>query len=487
MPDHLIYFAAGLLAGLIFFVVALVRRGSSASAKEILNERLAARDSQIAETEKSLRESAEQAASLNRQLIEQREARAAAETTAGRVASLEEEIFALRQEKDSLQAAKSELETALAKDRESYEGKLKLLAEAKDALAQQFKVLAAEIFDEKARQFSEQSQVAAKQNEAALGTLLDPLKTQLGDFKKKVEEVYVQEGLERAGLKKQVEMLAALNQAISEDAKNLTSALKGSNKAQGNWGEMILETLLEASGIRKGTGYSVQKQYESEEGKKGKPDVILHLPKDRCLVVDSKVSIDAYGAYVATDDPLEREKALKKHVQSVRDHIDGLHSRDYQKLHGIKSALDFVVMFVPIEPAFLLAISNDDKLFMDAWNKNVLMASPSTLLYVLRIVDYLWRQEDQARNAKDIAYRGAKLYEKFVGFIDDMLSLGKSLADAQKNFSEAKKKLSEGQGNLVAQAEKLRDLGVHPSKPLPAELVVRAAGDAPALPSPAQE
>lgn len=288
-------------------------------------------------------------------------------------------------------------------------------------------------------------------------------------------------GDERKALKTQVEELVKFSNAVSADAKNLTEALKGSNKVQGDWGEMILEHLLEASGIGKGIGFTVQKQYTDGEGKKGKPDVILNLPADRCLVVDSKVSIDSYVAYAGTEDPAGRDAHLKNHLRSMRAHIDGLHGRNYQKLHGIKHTPDFVVMFVPVEPAFLLAISHDDKLFMDAWKKNVLLASPSTLLYVLRIVDHLWRQENQARNAREIADRGGKLYDKFAGFVDHFERIGKSLDGARKAFDEARSTLSAGPGNLVRQAEMLRELGVKPTKTLPPQLLEASQNTVPVL------
>lgn len=317
--------------------------------------------------------------------------------------------------------------------------------------------------------------------EKAIAELLKPINDQLGQFKDSVAKAVTDAGDERKALKTQVEELVKFSNAVSADAKNLTEALKGSNKVQGDWGEMILEHLLEASGIGKGIGFTVQKQYTDGEGKKGKPDVILNLPADRCLVVDSKVSIDSYVAYAGTEDPVGREAHLKSHLRSMRAHIDGLHGRNYQKLHGIKHTPDFVVMFVPVEPAFLLAISHDDKLFMDAWKKNVLLASPSTLLYVLRIVDHLWRQENQARNAREIADRGGKLYDKFAGFVDHFERIGKSLDGARKAFDEARSTLSAGPGNLVRQAEMLRELGVKPTKTLPPQLLEASQNTVPVL------
>ena len=339
---------------------------------------------------------------------------------------------------------------------------------------------------EKLGSFQTEAKADLAAREKAIADLLKPVNDQLGQFKESVAKAVNDAGDERKALKVQVEELVKFSNAVSADAKNLTEALKGSNKVQGDWGEMILEHLLEASGIRKGIGFTVQKQYTDGEGKKGKPDVILNLPAERCLVVDSKVSIDSYVAYAGTEDPVGRDASLKSHIRSLRTHIDDLHGRNYQKLHGIKHTPDFVVMFVPVEPAFLLAISHDEKLFMDAWRKNVLLASPSTLLYVLRIVDHLWRQENQARNAREIADRGGKLYDKFVGFVSDFERIGKSLDSARKAYDEAKDALSINKGNLVRQAEMLRELGVKPTKTLPPQLLEASQGAVPELPEAAE-
>jgi DNA recombination protein RmuC len=445
----------GLFLGIIPFVVLLVRRSGSAGSLGALNERLASSEA--------------------------------------RVTSLEGELSVLRSERDVLIADKAGLEASLANERRAAQEKLDLLNDAQSKLGDAFKALSAEAlksnnqsFLELAKTNLETFQTEAKGDlvarEKAIGELLKPINDQLGQFKESVTKVIDDAGKERVGLKAQVETLAQLNQTISTEAKNLTTALKGSNKTQGDWGEMILEHLLDASGIKKGIGFTVQKQYEDEEGKKGKPDVILNLPADRCLVVDSKVSIDAYVAHTGGEDPIERQAHLKAHIDSIRSHIDGLHKRDYQKLHGLKSTLDFVVMFVPVEPAFLLAISHDEKLFMDAWKKNVLLASPSTLLYVLRIVDHLWRQENQARNAGEIADRGGKLYDKFVGFVTQFQKVGDALTAAQKSHTDAFDLLSSGNGNLIRQAEMLRELGVKASRTLPGTLVDKSQRELTALP-----
>lgn len=351
----------------------------------------------------------------------------------------------------------------LTQERNQSQEKVALLQNAREELTLQFKNLANDILEEKSKRFSEQ-------NQQSLGQLLDPLKTKLQEFQGKVEQVYVQEGKDRSALAEQVRQLMELNKTVSQEANNLTKALKGSNKAQGNWGELVLERVLESSGLRKGEEYDVQESHTLEDGRRLQPDVVVHLPEDRHLVIDAKATLIAYEDYANADDDKHREAALKRHLDAVRSHIKGLSDKNYQDLYGLKS-LDFVLMFVPIEPAFMLAVTHDRELYMDAWNKNVLLVSPSTLLFVVRTVANLWRQEAQTRNAQDIAKRGAELYDKLAGFVEDMESLGTRLNQAQKDYDGAINKLSTGRGNLIRQAEMLKKLGVKPSKSLPAPMV----------------
>jgi DNA recombination protein RmuC len=357
-----------------------------------------------------------------------------------------------------LGAELAELRTRLEAERKSGDDKLQVLVEARNALTEQFRNLANDILEEKTKRFSEQNQLA-------LGQLLDPLRTQLHEFKGKVEEVYVQEGKDRSALAEQVRNLVSLNQALSQDAQNLTLALKGNSKAQGNWGELVLERVLEASGLRKGHEYEVQDNQQREDGTRAQPDVVIHLPEDRRLVVDSKVSLVAYEEHVLAQSDEEREVAIRRHLDSVRGHIKGLSGKNYQTLYGIKS-LDFVLMFVPIEPAFMVAVTHDSNLFMDAWDKNVLLVSPSTLLFVVRTVAHLWRQEAQSRNAQEIARRGAELYDRLCDFVKDLDNVGARLKSAQESYESAYKRLSQGRGNVIRQAEMLKSLGVKPTKAL---------------------
>src|ERR1700743_1096603 len=350
----------------------------------------------------------------------------------------------------------AELRNTLANERSTSQEKLSLLLDAKVALTDQFKSLASDILEEKSKRFTEQ-------NQTNLGALLDPLKLKITEFQSQVERSYVQEGNERSALGVELKHLKEPNQQLSEDAKNLTRALRGSAKAQGTWGEWILETVLDGSGLRKGHEYVVQSNLSREDGTRALPDVIIHLPEGRSLVIDSKVSLVAYEEFAVTENEGERAAAGKRQMDAIRGHIKGLSGKNYQSLYNLNS-LDFVLLFVPIEPAFMLAVASDKDLFMDAWNRNVLLVSPSTLLFVVRTVAHLWRQEAQSRHAQEIAKRGAELYDKFVGFVEDMNSIGTRLKQAQSAYEDAHGKLSSGRGNLVGQAQKLRQLGVKPSK-----------------------
>jgi DNA recombination protein RmuC len=362
------------------------------------------------------------------------------------------------------------LSTQYASEREQFAEKLAFIEDAKRTLSDQFKNLANDILEEKGKRFAEQ-------NQTNLGNLLDPLKQKLTEFQSKVEDVYVKEGKDRTALAEQVKQLMGLNQTLSDDAKNLTSALKGSNKTQGNWGELVLERVLESSGLRKGHEYRIQESHAQEDGRRLQPDIIISLPEDRSLVVDSKVSLTAYEECVSADNDKDREGALNRHLASIRGHIKGLSGKNYQAMYQLRS-LDFVLMFIPIEPAFMLAVSNDQDLFQEAWNRNVLLVSPSTLMFVLRTVAHLWRQEAQTRNAQDIARRGAELYDHLCEFTKDLAKVGVRLRQAQESYDGASNKLSRNKGNVIRQAEMLRDLGVKPTKTLaPAFLQLSGIAD----------
>jgi DNA recombination protein RmuC len=378
-----------------------------------------------------------------------------------------------KSESERQQAAlTSQLETTLAKERESAQEKLKLLTEARVELSHQFEALAGKILDEKSTKFTEQ-------NKVNLDQLLGPLRLQITDFRGKVEEAQKESLSGRVELRSKLEMLEKLNQQLSTDAHNLTTALRGSNKAQGDWGEFILRDLLEKAGLREGEQYRFQESFSGthdEDGVRGKSsrtDVILNLPGGRHLIVDSKVSLNAYTDYChATADDL-RKLAIKSHLISIRSHFDGLAKRAYHKLSGLDSP-DFVVMFVPVEPAFLLAMQEGGELWREAYQRNVLLVGPTTLLFVIRIVDNLWQQEQQARSVEEIVDRGTRLYEKFVNFVSDLSKVGESLRAADASYQNAMGKLSTGSGNLVGQVEKLKRLGIRTNKTMPPRLLESA-------------
>lgn len=356
---------------------------------------------------------------------------------------------------------RSRLESQLESERQTAAEKLKLLEDARDTLTQQFKLLANDILEEKSRRFTEQ-------NQQSLGQLLDPLKQKLGDFQTRVEKFYDTEGKERSALSAQVRELFALNRSLSEDAQNLTKALKGESKTRGNWGELVLERILESIGLQKGREYEVQVS-ATRDGERLQPDVVIHLPDDRHIVVDSKVSLVHWEQATAATDDEDRTRLLRQHRESLRHHIRDLSAKNYQQLYGIGS-LDCVVMFVPIEPALLGAVSEDAQLFQDAWHKQVLLVSSSTLFFALRTVAYLWRQDAQNRNAQEIASRGAELYDKLNGFVTELDKLGEQLERASTSYRTARNRLVEGRGNVIRQAEMLRELGVKPRKLLPQDV-----------------
>ncbi|MBU3591450.1 DNA recombination protein RmuC [Polynucleobacter sp. 78F-HAINBA] len=369
----------------------------------------------------------------------------------------------LRAERDQALQNAIRLEAALDSERKQGLGRIESLNEAKEALTSQFKNLANEILEDKSKRFTEQ-------NVANLDALLKPLQTKLSEFKEQVNTSYGNEARERFALKSEIERLANLNLRMSDETRSLTQALKGDSKVQGNWGELVLESILESSGLRKGEEYLVQDSHTQTDGSRLQPDVVVKLPEGRSLVVDSKVSITAYSRHAEATDPVIAEQELAAHIQSLRQHIQGLSSKNYSSLYGIGS-VDFVLMFVPIEPAFLLALKTAPNLYQEALAKNIVLVCPSTLMATLRTVAHLWRQDSQNRNALEIAKQCGTLYDKFVGFVDDLEKLGQRLDQAQTSYHDAFNKLKSGKGNLIRTAEKVRELGVKPSKNLSAPLI----------------
>jgi DNA recombination protein RmuC len=369
----------------------------------------------------------------------------------------------LRIERDQALQNAIRLEAALDSERKQGLGRIESLNEAKEALTSQFKNLANEILEDKSKRFTEQ-------NLTSLDALLKPLQTKLSEFKEQVNTSYGNEARERFALKSEIERLANLNLRMSDETRSLTQALKGDSKVQGNWGELVLESILESSGLRKGEEYLVQDSHTQTDGSRLQPDVVVKLPEGRSLVVDSKVSIAAYSRHAEATNPTISEQELAAHIQSLRQHIQGLSSKNYSSLYGIGS-VDFVLMFVPIEPAFLLALKTAPNLYQEALAKNIVLVCPSTLMATLRTVAHLWRQDHQNRNALEIAKQCGTLYDKFVGFVDDLEKLGQRLDQAQTSYHDAFNKLKSGKGNLIRTAEKVRELGVKPSKNLPTPLI----------------
>ncbi len=372
-----------------------------------------------------------------------------------------------RSQLDRAVAEAGQLRAEIARQEERNASAQRELGDLRAGLPNTFKSLASDVLQEKAQLF-------ADQNRVDLGQVLGPLRDQIKDFQKdfqeKLQSASVQQARDRSELGEQVKALLKANQTITEEANNLARALKGSSKTQGNWGEMILERILEASGLTAGREYFSQESYTGENGRRFQPDVVVRLPGGRELVIDSKVSLVDYERSVNAADEADRSAALTRHMASVRGHIKELAEKNYQSLYGLNT-LDFVILFVPIEPAFMLAISQDEKLWEEAWRRNLLLVSQSTLLFVLRTVAYLWRQERQKENAEEIASRGAALYNKLVGFVEDLEKVGVSLDRAKASYDEALKKLSKGSGSAIRQEEMLRGLGVKPQKQLPADLV----------------
>lgn len=324
----------------------------------------------------------------------------------------------------------------------------------------------------------DQAQQLAQTNQINLSGLLTPLKVQFEQFTKEVSGLKETSQKDSSALAERIKLLLEAQQKISHDAQNLASALKGDNKMMGDWGEVILERVLEVSGLTKDREFFVQQTHApaEDQSRARKPDVVIQLPEDRFLIVDSKVSLKAYEEYFNCDDEARKQTKLKEHLASIRAHMEGLSKKNYQGIHGDRSP-DFVMMFIPVEPAFLLATGNDERLWLEGWNRHVLLVSPNTLLFVLRTVEYLWRQERVGRNAVEIANRGALLYDKFRGFVESMLSVRKNLDAASKSHEAAMRQLSEGPGNVIRQVEMMRDLGVKPDKSLPEDLLKIAMPD----------
>lgn len=422
MKMEIIYFLAGMLAGtaITFAVIRILNAGKKATAQA---------------KEKFLQDNLE---NLKAELK-----------------TAEKEILSLTSE---LSGSRTEQKNLLEKLNQQKE-EIRMLY---DKMNIEFKNLANEILDEKTRKFTEQ-------NKLNLDALLKPLSEKIKDFEKKVEDVYVEESKQRFSLKEEVKKLADLNLKVGEEAKNLTRALKGESKTQGNWGEMILESILEKSGLVKDRQYFVQSNIKDQEGKNLRPDIVVEYPGERFVIIDSKVSLVAYEKYFSAEEMDIREKALADHIQSVKNHIVSLSKKNYQELYDVR-ALDFVMLFMPVEPAYLVAVEKDPELWNFAYEKRILLMSPTNLIAALKMISSLWRQEFQNRNAREIAKKSSDLLDKFYGLLEDLVDIGNKLKSVQKSYDESMNKLSTGKGNLIKRARDIEALGAKPLKNIPGQM-----------------
>lgn len=375
---------------------------------------------------------------------------------------LNNELRSLREINTSLEADLREVTTRL----EASQDKTRQMVNSEQRLNEQFENLANRIFEHSNRRVDEQ-------NRQSLHGLLAPLREQLDGFRRQVQDSFGHEARERHTLAHEIRNLQQLNAQMAQEALNLTRALKGDNKAQGNWGEVVLTRVLEASGLREGHEYETQVSIETDTRSRMQPDVIVRLPQGKDVVVDAKMTLVAYERYFNAEEDYTREAALQEHIASVRNHIRLLGRKDYQQLPGLRS-LDYVLMFIPVEPAFLLALDRQPELITEALKNNIMLVSPTTLLVALRTISNLWRYEHQSRNAQHIAERASRLYDKMRLFVDDMSSVGQSLDKAQDNYRQAMKKLTSGRGNVLAQAEAFRGLGVEIKREINPELAEQA-------------
>lgn len=464
---ELIYLFAGILTG---FLIAFLFFRSRADAGAVPLEKYNELDRRHSVLEERSRLHEEEILRLREELLRQK-------NDTERQVEEERERMSLehRAEKEKIErelqaerARAGELDVRINRSAEKFRAQEQRLNEQKEELARlqeqlttQFENIAGKLLEEKTRKFTEL-------NKTNLDIILNPFKEKLGEFEKKVSESYDKEMRDKISLREEVRKLYELNTRISEEATNLTRALKGDAKKQGNWGEVILLRVLERSGLIEGENYIVQgkdMKLRDEEGNLFQPDVIVHLPEQKHIIIDAKVSLVAYERMVGAEADEDRGAFLKQHIQSVRDHVKGLSSKDYSNLYGINSP-DFVLLFIPIESCFSIAVQNDAELFGFAWDKKVVIVSPSTLLATLRTIASIWKQEKQTRNALEIASRAGALYDKFAGFVDDLEKVGKNLGLTQKAYDDAFGKLQRGRGNILNRVEDLRKLGAKASKQL---------------------
>lgn len=382
---------------------------------------------------------------------------------------LQKDVKSLQQEKEDLIIKNTNQNSEILKLEEKLSENKTEIEKLQEKFTREFENLANKILDEKSNKFTEQ-------NKENLKTILNPLQEKIKIFEDKVDKTHKESIDYHAALRQQILGLKELNQQMSKETLNLTKALKGDSKTQGNWGELVLERVLEKSGLEKDREYFVQQSFTNDEGKKILPDVVIHLPDNKKMIVDSKVSLTAYEQFVNEDDDTTKEQHLKNHVTSLKRHIEQLSEKKYEDIYKIESP-DFVLLFIPIEPAFAIALNFDNQLYNKAFEKNIVIVTPSTLLATLRTIDSMWNNEKQQRNALEIARQAGALYDKFQGLLTDLVGIGKRIDDSKKEYSNAMNKLFEGRGNLITSVEKIKKMGAKAKKSLPQNILDRANTD----------
>ncbi|GAA0728149.1 DNA recombination protein RmuC [Aquimarina litoralis] len=460
MSEYILLLVAVIAIIIGFFIGKYVSSLKNKSDQSALNERSNQLQLQLEETKKT----ATQQLELTKQQQQvQKEA-------------LEKQLLEIGKERDEIRREKEFLNTELTRRNTEFEN-LQLknqeqkgeVEKLQEKFTKEFENLANKILDEKSNKFTEQ-------NKENIKNILNPLQEKINTFEKKVEQTHKESIDYHAALRQQILGLKDLNEQMSKEATNLTKALKGDSKMQGNWGELVLERVLEKSGLEKDREYFVQQSFTTAEGQRVLPDVVIHLPDNKKMIIDSKVTLTAYERYVNEDDETIRNTYLKEHITSLKRHIDQLAEKNYQDLYDIESP-DFVLLFVPIEPAFAIAINGDNKLYNQAFEKNIVIVTPSTLLATLRTIDTMWNNEKQQRNAIEIARQAGALYDKFEGLMKDLTGVGKKIDDAKKDYASAMNKLVEGRGNLITSVEKLKKMGAKAKKSLPEAIIKRASED----------
>jgi len=472
MDQQLIISGALALAGLgLGWIMAQLRAGhqhaSFTTERRLQEEAQQRQQQQVTQLQQQLQQREQELRQLHGALSGAQERLQQLDYWRGESEQLSRELRNQLEVNSAQEAELREVTIRLEETRFAAEEKQRLLTNSEQRLSAQFENLANRIFENSGRRVDEQ-------NRQSLNSLIGPLREQLDGFRRQVNDSFGQEARERHTLAHEIRQLQQLNAQMAQEAINLTKALKGDNKIQGNWGEVVLSRVLEASGLRAGYEYETQVsvQLEQQQGRM-QPDVIVRLPQGKDVVIDAKMTLIAYERYFNAEEEATREQAIQEHVNAVRGHIRLLGRKDYQQLPGLRS-LDYVLMFIPVEPAFLLAIDRQPELISEALQQNIMLVSPTTLLVALRTINNLWRYEHQSRNAQRIADRAARLYDKMRLFVDDMSGIGHNLDKAQQSYHQAMKKLAQGRGNLIAQSEAFRALGVEIKRPINPQLAEQA-------------